>query len=309
MRIGLIDLETKIFNSALMQISQYHKSCGDSVEWWQPLTNRLFDRVYCSSIFDFTDKSEVPEHAICGGTGFEVASRLPAEIESSDLDYSIYPECRTSYLWFSRGCVRNCPWCVVGEKEGPMRPVAAKNLNPNGKYITICDNNFFASPAWRKAINFLIRCRQPTDFQGIDARVITDDQCYELTRLRHYKRIKFAWDNAAECGHEVSTEPLTDERRILDGIKILTKYIKPWQLMCYVLIGFNSTEEQDLHRIEMLRGLKIDPFVMPFDKSDQYQRTLARWVNRKAIFKKVEWAEYKRRVEEQEAAGTGWVQK
>ena len=295
MRIGIIDIEPTIFNTAYMQIAAWRRNHGDTVDWWMPLTDRQFDRVYCSSLFDFTDKSDVPKHAICGGTGFEVASRLPIDIERCDLDYSIYPNCRTSYLWFSRGCVRNCPWCVVPEKEGSIRPVLPKNLNPNGRTITICDNNFFACRTWRKAIESLIRCRKPVDFQGIDVRVITDEQCHALTKLRHFKQIKFAWDNPK------------DDVSVLAGIKRLTKYIKTRHLMCYVLIGFDSEEWEDLGRVRMLSERGIDPFVMPFDKTDLYQRTLARWVNHKAIFKKVPWAEYRQRVEKQEAAGTGWV--
>jgi hypothetical protein len=64
--------------------------------------------------------------------------------------------------------------------------------------------------------------------------------------------------------------------------------------MCYVLIGFDSTPEEDLYRVETLRGLGIDPFVMPFNKKDKYQRDFARWVNHKAIFKSVPWKEYKK---------------
>ncbi len=36
----------------------------------------------------------------------------------------------------------------------------------------------------------------------------------------------------------------------------------------------------------------IDPFVMTFDKSDPYQKSFARWINHKAIFKTVNWEEY-----------------
>ena len=291
-----------------MQIAAHHRKRGDTVDWWRPLTDHLFDLVYCSSLFDFTDKSEVPKSAICGGTGFDISSRLSGDIEGCNLDYSVYPNCQTTYLWFSRGCVRNCAWCVVPEKEGRIHPVSPANLNPNGKYITVCDNNFFANPLWRMSIDYLVKIGQPVDMQGIDIRGITDEQGRALIRLRHYKRIKFAWDNAAECGHEVLTRPLTDEWQILAGIKRLTKYIKPYRLMCYVLVGFNSTEDQDLYRIETLRELGIDPFVMPFDKTDLYQRTLARWVNHKAIFKKVKWREYNSRVLKQEMAGTGWKQ-
>lgn len=293
MRIGLINIEPKIFNTVYMQIATYHKRQGDTVDWWSPLTDRQFDHVYCSSIFDFTDKSEVPERAICGGTGFDVMSRLPAEIESCNLDYSIYPRCKTSYLWFSRGCIRNCPWCIVPKKEGRIYTVHLKNRNPNGKYITVMDNNFFANKDWRHAINWLLEDPdEPVDFQGVDVRLLTEEMCNALNKLRHYKQIKIAWDNP--------------EENLKPKLKWLTRLIKPYKLMCYVLIGFDSTPEQDLYRVEILRDLKIDPFVMPYNRSDQYQRAFARFVNYKAIFKKVKWKDYNQRVEKQEAAGCGW---
>jgi hypothetical protein len=60
-----------------------------------------------------------------------------------------------------------------------------------------------------------------------------------------------------------------------------------------LLIGYDSTPEEDLYRVEVLRGLKVNPFVMPYDKHNDYQRKFARWVNQKAIFKTVSWHEYK----------------
>jgi len=173
MKIGLIDIEPKIFNTAYMQIASYHKQRGDTIYWWSPLTDRQFDHVYCSSLFNYADKSEVPAQAICGGTGFNISSQLSKAIESCNLDYSIYPECRTSYIWFSRGCIRNCPWCVVPQKEGLIESVKPKNLNPQSDHIAVCDNNFFANPFWDKAIRQLQQWNQPVDFQGIDARTLT----------------------------------------------------------------------------------------------------------------------------------------
>ncbi len=61
----------------------------------------------------------------------------------------------------------------------------------------------------------------------------------------------------------------------------------------YVLIGFNSTPKQDLHRVKVLSGYGCDPFVMPFDKANSYQQKFTRWVNHKAIFNSVSWDEYK----------------
>ena len=63
--------------------------------------------------------------------------------------------------------------------------------------------------------------------------------------------------------------------------------------MFYVLIGFNTTEKEDLYRVEILRKLNVEQFVMPFDKFNQYQKNFARWVNHKAIFKSVKWEEYR----------------
>ncbi len=278
MIVGLIDIEPKIFNTAYMQISQHHKQQGDIVEWWSPLTDSQFDMVYCSSLFDFTDKSEVPKRAICGGTGFDLTTKLPFDCE---YDYSIYPKCKTSFVWFSKGCDRNCPWCVVPEKEGRIHSVEAKNLNPKGEYITIQDNSFFANPQWKETVHYLRWLNVPLDFQGIDVRRIKHFQAVELSELRHYKQIKIAWDNPKE------------EKAVLEGIARLTKHIKPYKIMCYVLIGYYDSPDLDLYRVEVLRKLGIDPFVMPYDRSDPYQKNFARWVNHKAIFKTVKWEDYK----------------
>lgn len=294
MKVGLIDIEPKVVNTAYMQIATYHKGKGDTVQWWTPLTHRQFDVVYCSSLFDYTDKSEIPGDVICGGIGFDVTSRLSRVMEDCGYDYSIYPTCVFSVVWFSRGCPRNCPWCVVPEKEGQIHTVSLKNFNPKGVYIVVQDNNFFAMKDWHFAILLLVEFGKPVDFQGIDVRVITRYQAYSLSRLRHYKQIKFAWDIPG------------DEKKVLAGIKLLVKYIRPYKLMCYVLIGYSSTEEEDLYRVETLRSLGIDPFVMSYDKKDLYQRSFARWVNHKAIFKKIKWADYRGRVQKQELQGTGW---
>lgn len=294
MKVGLIDIEPKIFNTAYMQISTYHKSRGDTVEWWTPIEYRGFDVVYCSSLFDFTDKSEIHDDVICGGTGFDVTSRLLRVMEDCNLDYSIYPKCKTSYIWFSRGCNRDCPWCVVRRKEGYIHTVQTKNLNPNGQYITVMDNNFVANSCWHEAIQQLRIWKQPVDTQCVDVRTITEVQCKELASLKHHKQLKIAWDE------------MVDERKVLDGIKRLTTYIKPYKIMCYVLIGYYFSPDIDLYRVETLRDLGIDPFVMPYDRSDLYQRTFARWVNHKAIFKKVKWDNYRERVSNQEKAGCGW---
>lgn len=266
-----------------MQISQYHKSKGDQVEWYFDLKRYSYDKIYCSSLFDFTDKQLVPSEAIKGGSGYDICSKLPDEIQESDLDYSIYPDCKVSYLWFSKGCIRRCPFCIVSRKEGTLYGVDPKNLNPNGEYIEIMDNNFFANPNWRDAAKYLDRSGQKIIFSsGIDARIWDPSHAEFLNKYIKqpaHHAIHTAWDN-----------PKDD---LMPKFEDMVKYILPYKIMCYVLIGYWSTPEQDYERVMKLKEIGIDPFVMAYNKKDTYQKRFARWVNHKAIFKSVEWKDYK----------------
>jgi len=46
-------------------------------------------------------------------------------------------------------------------------------------------------------------------------------------------------------------------------------------------------------RAMKLKEIGIQPFAMPFNKEDDYQKAFARWVNSPRIFKAVTWDEYK----------------
>ena len=283
MIIGLWNLEPHIINSAMMRVSQYHKDRSDIVEVYEAWKSWMnYDKIYVFSIFEFTPKENIPPNAICGGSGFDIMTKLPKDIEACDYDWTLYPNCDYSLIWFSTGCYRtDHPYCIVRRKEGDIKSVKPKNLNPNGKYVKVMDNNFFANPRWRDAIKLLRYWRQPCDFQGIDARLLDKEQIRKITFLTHEKRIKIAWDNPRE-------DMLKHFRRIL-------KHTKSHRFMCYVLIGYWSTEEQDVMRVEALRKLKIDPFVMLYDKKDDYQAGFARYVNHKAEYKSQTWDEYKKR--------------
>lgn len=81
--IGLIDVDGHNFpNFALMKISAYHKAKGDQVNWASPLFG-AYDLVYKSKIFTFTPDDASPYNCpvIKGGTGYDIRSRLPEEIE------------------------------------------------------------------------------------------------------------------------------------------------------------------------------------------------------------------------------------
>ena len=189
-KVALYNLERNIVNSAMMRVSTYHKAQWDVVERYSPFFHHEYDKIYAFSLFDCTPKHYVRANMIKGGTGFDLTTRLPKEIEDADYDWSLYPDCDYSLIWFSNGCIRNCPFCVVRQKEGYIHPLQHKNLNPNGKFIRVMDNNFFANPEWRAAIKQLRKWRQPVDFNGVDERLLDEEMCKALNGFKHYKQIK-----------------------------------------------------------------------------------------------------------------------
>lgn len=295
MRVGIIKIEPTVVNTACMQIAAAHRGAGDSVEWALPLEYDQFDRLYCSSLFTFTPKKTIPAQTICGGTGFNLKAKLPGWIDRAGYDYSIYPECDYSIVRFSRGCVRRCRFCVVPEKEGGIKPVEVKNLNPKGKRIVVQDNNFFASPLWYSAIGFLNEIGQPVDFQGVDVWEMTTRKLQELSRvpLAANQAVKIAWD--------------WPKQEISSVLRRLLGRIPANKIMCYVLIGYDSTPEQDLHRVRTLWDrYRVRPYVMSYNENSPYQSAFERWVN-SHIYKNTRWAEYKYRKEFDEGIDRGRV--
>lgn len=288
MNIGIINGDkTRYPNLALMKISAYHKMRGDSVEWAWGL--KTYDKCYCSRVFTFSTHNDDlinihnPE---CGGSGFDVKKRLPQEIENiKNVDYSIFPFCDFSIQYYSRGCIRSCSFCLVHDKEGYIQPIEPLDLNPKGKYIEVFDNNFFANPEWKFAIEDLMSKNQPVKFSGVDARIITDEQSYMLSKLKIHNGIHIAWDF-----------PNVD---ISEGIKTLKKYNH--DIACYVLVGYNSDIEQDMHRIRILLENDIRPFVMPYrdysknNEPKQYTKDLARWCNSVWVRKRCDFRDYQPR--------------
>ena len=263
MRIGLVQVDGKWVNVALMKLSSWHKSQGDQVEWFYPLSGK-YDRVYASKIFDFTpDCPYLPEGTIRGGSGYgNYEITLTPEQEKAFPDYSLYPEWNAAIGFTTRGCVRRCPFCIVPIKEGRLRVVGDIYDFWNGqRKIVLLDNNLTAAPMehFRLILNQIIENNLQPDFsQGLDIRLLNEEQAYLLSKIRIGRNghIHFAWDN------------INDEEAVRKGIALLAKYMPLRRIMFYVLIGYNSTPEEDLYRVETLRGLGVGPFVMPYNKKD-----------------------------------------
>ena len=304
MRIGLIDVDGghRFPNIALMKISAWHRSCGDEVEWYEPMFSGHFDRVYMSKVFSFTPDFEYPvdaDEVVRGGSGYcislvdgkEVFDKskdveLPYEVEHIYPDYSIYPELTkdTACGFLTRGCPRGCDFCIVEKKEGrcSVKVADLSEFWRGQRNIVLCDPNILACRDWRDPLQQCIDSKAWVDFnQGLDIRLMTEEKARMLDRIKT-KEVHFAWDR------------YEDRDKVLPGLEMFARVtgLKPsaHKAIVYTLVNFSTTLEQDLDRIYTLRDLGYWPYVMVYDREHcaKVYRRLQRWVNNRFLFASVD---------------------
>lgn len=307
MRIGLIDVDSHNFpNLPLMKLSAWHKQQGDSVEWYEPLLhgfpNAPLDKVYMSKVFSFTPDYPYYVNSVevsKGGSGYCISlengkeiyykendNQLPYEVEHIYPDYSLYPELTkdTAYGFMSRGCPRGCDFCHVEAKEG-RKAYKVADLSEfwrGQKNIVLLDPNPIACKEWKDILQQLIDSKSWVDFsQGVDIRLMTEEKAEMIKRIKT-KNIHFAWDR------------YEDKKKIVPKLKMFKEYTgyDYRKLTVYMLCNFDTTFEQDLERVYLLRDLGYNPFVMLYDKehipTGHKLKHLQRWVNNRIIFRTCE---------------------
>ena len=294
-KIGLIDVDGHNFpNLALMRISAYHKSKGDTVEWWWSDFVH-YDVVYMSKVFSDAYSPDVPEplnadKVIKGGTGYQIHlvngkeeydketdTKLPIEVERMFPDYSIYPQYDFAVSMTSRGCPRGCSFCHVAAKEGrcAVKVADVSDLWNGQKEIRILDPNITACKEKRDLMKQYKETGAILDFtQGLDIRLLNDDDIADINEMR-LRTLHFAWDNPKD-------DLETKFRNFANGFRRKSNIG-----MVYCLTNFSSSMEENLYRIYTLRDMGYDPYVMVYDKphAPKEIKMLQRWCNNKIIFK------------------------
>ena len=276
MRVRLIDVDSIIPNSALMQISSFYNRQGDEVGFdvQDP------DKVYISCIFTKNRGKALgigkmfPGAEISfGGSGINY-DWLPEKMQKIKPDYDLYPS-TYSQGFTTRGCIRTCPFCIVPKKEGQIQIWQHPSEFHDERFDTcmIMDNNLFAAPKeWQNSVYSWfaendIKMMSP---QGWDARLLTEERAQLLKSIKHEGMIHFAWDN------------LQDESDVMMAINLLKKtgFDLKRKISFYVLVGFNTTFEEDLYRCRKLKEMGVSAYVMRY-KKDKKLNAIARWVNQR----------------------------
>lgn len=294
MNIGLLAVDSHYPNLALMKISEYHKSRGDKVEWYNPFDH--YDKLYMAKVFSFTEDYGQwivnVDSVEKGGTGYDVSKSLPLEIDRLQPDYSIYPSIddRTAYGFLTRGCPNKCKWCIVPRKEGNITPyMDIEEIAIQGRNnVILMDNNILASDHGLQQIEKIINLGIKVDFnQGLDARLVTDDIAKLLARVKWINRIRFGCDTP---GQIVECERATS---LIDKHGYKGEYF----FYCILLDDFKESFERVNHW--KIKGKRYFPHAQPYRDLNnprqilpQWQKDLAYWADKKWIFRSCEFKDF-----------------
>jgi len=297
MKILLVQVDGKLPNPALMQISAYYKSQGHETGF--AFSNP--DKVYVSCVFSKNlphakgIKTYYPNAEFhIGGPGLGYPNSLPREMDQIMPDYSLYPDIDYSIGFTTRGCVRRCGFCIVHQLEPEFIEYKHPRVfhDPSHKKIVFLDNNFTASKRFNETLNYVEETGVKASFcQGLDFRLITEEMAQKLAAVKLYnlhftqRTIYGSWDL------------IENEDPVINGItNLIEAGVKPKYIRTYVLVGFNTTHEQDYYRVKTLIDMGTEPFVMKYNgrKDDKYLNKLARWTN-KMLYRKFPLEDYNRR--------------
>jgi hypothetical protein len=274
MRINLFTDAPK-HNLALMKISSYHKQQGDDVTLNMPIMP--CDYSHASILFEKNkDMFNADEY---GGPAFE-NTFLPSEVEMMKPDYCLFPiDYSIGYTF--RPCFRKCEFCKVPKMKHPDKEHHSiwEFHDTRFKKICLLNNNTFFDKHWKETFEEIWDAGLSVIEHGFDLRLLDEEKAEALRQTKFSGQIHYAWDL------------MENEEKVLNGLKLAPRGT------VYVLVGFNTTEEEDIYRVQKIVDCGHDPYIMPYHQSKQekrFKRFIDSFMWRK--FKTIEeaWGNYAR---------------
>lgn len=258
--VALVQVDGTLPNFALMKISGYFKSRGQPVTLFRgSLPGPGHAEVWASCVFHLDNsrtrlrrlQSALGDRLRLGGSGVDVARRLPPAMEAAEPDYDLYPCLEDRAIGFlTRGCTNNCAFCIVPRKEGTVRQVAQLDELLHGRdKLILLDDNILAHHSGPDFLAEMARKGIAVNFnQTLDLRLVDKPIAGLLRRVRamntNFTRpcLHFSLNNA---------ENLEVIRRKYELLGFKSK--DNVEFIC--MYGYNTTLEEDVARFRFLRTL------------------------------------------------------
>jgi hypothetical protein len=255
----------------LMKLASYYRSRGNNVKLIRGLNNNINfypDKIEITSLFtyawrpvhkaiEFYNKVFPESQMEIGGI---YASIMPSRIKSFypfiNVHVGLYEAAErylpsydvlndvpkwenwnSSIIFTSRGCIRDCPFCVVPKLEGKIKSVIIDIQNyiyPDHKKVILWDNNFLASPLWREKLKNLKDIGLKIDFnQGLDGRLMDEEKAKLLAELK-IPILRMAYDN------------MNEKSAIMEAVDLLAENgIRRRNILIYTLYNFYNLSQPD----------------------------------------------------------------
>lgn len=248
----------------------------------------LYDLVFSSVVFEGNHDCVKGDNIIFGGTGVTPHVYLPKDIDDCEPDYSLYPSYYiddTSYGFLSRGCIRKCYFCKVHVVEGKI--CRYRNIDDIVRHskVKFMDNNFLALPEHNELLQELIDKNIKCQFnQGLDIRLITEENSLLLSKLRYWREFIFAFD---DIKYKYNIEKQLS----------LLPWRKDWQFKFFVYVHPDMELRETIKRIVWLKERKCLPYIMRNivcwqSEYNKFYIDLAAYCNQVFAFKKMSFEEF-----------------
>ena len=273
--VVLHDVDSRIPNLALLKLATFHRQQG-----WRVLLSRdrssgrraaMIDAdVHLASVVFRTPSSASAVEKLkavygdrieFGGSGVDLGKRLSAEVEACFPDYRLYEHTLYALGFLTRGCNKKCAFCVVPEKEGRLKGLAASfdDFVPKGQQnVLLLDDNLLAYREVESLLDEMIARRYAINFsQTLDIAYLNEAK-FNLLRQIDSRNSKFS-----KRMIYFSLNHARDIRQFERRAEMLKGFGEHG--VCVVMLyGFDTRLSEDNERFRFIRRQRYLPFFQEY---------------------------------------------